>query len=95
MGIMFYCFLRNVSWNLILLILSSLLGLSPALELTDLADMSALGGHCSACRTIPLLFKDLSLGLSCDFLQEVVSLIPEFWSLSCFTALKDYKINYW
>ena len=38
----------------------SLLGLSPALELTDLADMSALGGHCSACRTIPLLFKDLS-----------------------------------
>ena len=27
-------------------------------------------------------------------LQEVASLIPEFWSLSCFTALKDYKKNY-
>ena len=69
MGIMFYCFLRNVSWNLILLILSSLLGLSPALKLDGLADMSALARHCSPCRAIPLIFKDLSLGLSCDFLQ--------------------------
>ena len=77
MGTIFYCFLRTVSWNLILLIiLSSLLGLSPALKLDGLADMSALARHCSPCRAIALLFKDLSLGLSCDFLQTSGGWLP-------------------
>ena len=67
--VLFCCFLRNVSWNLILLILSSLLALSPALKLEVLADVSALARYCSACRTNSLILKDLSLQLSCDDLQ--------------------------
>ena len=66
---MFCCFLRNVFWNLILFFLSSLLALSPALKLEILADMSALARYCSAWRTNSLIFKDLSLQLSCDYLQ--------------------------
>ena len=58
---MFCCFLRNVSWNLILLILFSLLALSPALKLEVLADMSTLATYHSACRTNSLILKDLSL----------------------------------
>ena len=76
---MFCCFLRNVSWNLILLFLSSLLALSPALKLEVLADMSALARYCSAWRTNSLIFKTFLYDSHViTFRLSGGSLIPEF-----------------
>ena len=74
-GTVFYCFLRNGSWNLILLIPSSCLPF-PTLNLDVLADKSALARCHSACKTTPLLSKDLSLQLSCDYLQTSRRKLP-------------------
>ena len=49
---------------------------TPVLQLDVLVDTSALARCSSACKTNHLIFKDISLQLSCDYLQTSTRKLP-------------------